>query len=72
MSFVICYDRGDGHVYTDERQTLVSVMGTLGHLTHDYDLIWVREGPGGPIVLLFDRRGRLPRPNPLTLYQQET
>lgn len=59
MSFVICYDRGDGHVQTDERETLVSVMGVLGHLTEHYGSIWVRENPGGAVVLRFEREGGL-------------
>lgn len=60
--YTICYRRGDGQVETEDRDSLASVMGVLGHLTHDYSEIWVRQKPGGAIVLVYDADGGLDRP----------
>lgn len=42
--------------------SLASVLGHIQHLSGDFPRIWVRENPGGSIVLVYDRDGGLVRP----------
>lgn len=60
--YTICYRRRDGGVETIEAKNAASLGGHLAHLMYDYPAIWVRQNPGGAIVLVYDKSGELDRP----------
>lgn len=60
--YVICFRRPDGYVETESASNLASMFGKVAHLAHDYSQVWVREDPGGAIVLVWDREGAMTRP----------
>ena len=60
--YVLCYRRQDDHVETIECRSFASVMGHLTHVAADYETAWVRQNPGGNIVLVYEARGAMDRP----------
>lgn len=57
----VCYDTPGG-VQTRDCDSFASVAGVLPHLANDFDSIWVREMPGGAIVLVYEKAAGLTRP----------
>ena len=63
MSFVINYRQQDGRVEQTEAKNEASLGGHIAHLMYDYSVFWVRENPGGAIIMIYDKYGSMNRPS---------
>lgn len=61
--YIINFRRQDGFVDQIEAANEASLGGHIAHLMYDYEEFWVRENPGGAIVMVYEKRGSLNRPS---------
>lgn len=62
-AFVVSWRLPDGHVQSKAVPDTCSMLLTFQHAMTYHKSVWVREDPGGAIILVYDAYGNLLRPS---------